>query len=256
MKTLFKFALLFTLVALPFASCQDEVGTVPGTDKTPVITVKQYEVSENDTPENDIRLRVYSNAAVSDVRYLAQLKEEKEKLQLNDEDYAKYVAEHGTKIDVKPSSAYDLLIKGLRGEYVISVVSQRNGGWQLSSVPFSGYDYKTLGTYVFTGNNPIFKGGQDVQVEYSAIGNSYRVKDIWSEGSYLVFSPKADGSVDFSAAQFSTGVEHPTYKLISAVPVVGKSTYDEATKSFTLVLDYRVAAGSFGVKVEKLAPKN
>lgn len=241
-------SLTLSLLALSlFTACSEDEGTTPGSDSTPVATVYQYTAGEGYNADNDCLLRVATNAAAKETYYLAELKTAKEARKMTDAQYAEYVAQNGTKLDVAVSSYKDFYITDLHGLYVVTVVAVNGGTRTAQSVEFAGLDYKPYGKGTYTSN--FFGDTWEVDVEYSEVGNRYRIANNWTDGYGFAFSP--DGSkVTVYPTTTETGYVHPSYGMVS-VSDQG-STYDEGTKTFTFNFKWTVAAGSFGNYAETL----
>ena len=77
MKNIFERLTLMLLPLALFAACQEDEGTDPGHDSTPIATVYEYTAGDGYNADNDCRFRVATNSATQEVYYLAQLDEEK-----------------------------------------------------------------------------------------------------------------------------------------------------------------------------------
>ena len=69
-KYIYGMAMVLSVVAL-FTSCKEEEGTEPGNDSSPVVTLFQESVTSGMNADNDVLVRVATNAAVKSVYYLA-----------------------------------------------------------------------------------------------------------------------------------------------------------------------------------------
>ena len=85
MKNIFGRLTLMLLSLTMFAACQEDEGTDPGHDSTPVATVYEYTAGDGYNADNDCRFRVITNSAVQEVYYLAQLNDEKKALSMTDQ---------------------------------------------------------------------------------------------------------------------------------------------------------------------------
>ena len=170
-----------------FAACQEDEGTDPGHDSTPVATVYEYTAGDGYNADNDCRFRVITNSAVQEVYYLAQLNDEKKALNMTDQQYADYVVEKGTKLDLKAASDTDVYVKDLHGLYDITVVAVRGNTKTQQTIQFAGLDYKPYGQGTWTSS--FFGGSWKVDVEYSSVGNRYRIKSLYEDGYGFSFSP-------------------------------------------------------------------
>lgn len=248
MKKIFERLALMLLSLTLFAACQEDEGTDPGHDSTPVASVYEYAVGDGYNADNDCRFRVATNAATQEVYYLAQLDEEKKALNMTDQQYADYVVEKGTKIDVKASSDADVYVKDLHGLYDITVVAVKGNTKTLQSFQFSGIDYKPLGQGTWT--SVMFGSSWKVDVEYSTVGNRYRIKSLYKDGYGFSFTPNGSNVTVYPNGAIETGYIHATYGMVSITDQ--GSTYNAASKTFTFNFKFTVSAGSFGTKVETL----
>ena len=250
MKKIMEKAALSLLLLVLFAACREDLGTLSGSDSTPVATIYQYAAGSGYNFENDCCLRVVTNSAVKETYYLAELKSAKEDRKMTDEQYAEYVVKNGTKLDVEASNYKDFYITGLYGSYVVTVVAVNGGTRTLQTTSFDGSVYKPLGTGTYTSS--FFGDTRTVNVEYSEVGNRYRIVDNWSAGHGFSFSPNGS-KVTLYPQTISTGIAHPNYTRFGVVSVTDQgSTYDAASKTFTFSFKFSVSAGSFGVKTETL----
>ena len=150
MKNIFERLALMLLSLTLFAACQEDEGTDPGNDSTPVASVYEYAAGDGYNADNDCRFRVATNSATQEVYYLAQLDEEKKAMKMTDQQYADYVVEKGTKIDVKAASDADVYVKDLHGLYDITVVAVNGNTKTQQSFQFAGLDYKPYGQGTWT----------------------------------------------------------------------------------------------------------
>ena len=143
MKNIFERLALMLLSLTMFAACQEDEGTDPGHDSTPVASVYKYTAGDGYNADNDCRFRVITNSAVQEVYYLAQLNDEKKALNMTDQQYADYVVEKGTKLDLKAASDTDV--------YVTCTDSTTSPWWLSAATPrrsklFSSPDWTTSPT--------------------------------------------------------------------------------------------------------------
>ncbi len=98
----------------------------------------------------------------------------------------------------------------------------------------------------------MFGASWDMILEFSPATKTYRLSDLIEEGYDYLFTVAENGVITQSPkTAVQTGYMHPTYGMISYQLQDG-SAYDAATDTYTFLLKYTVAAGSFGVKTEKL----
>ena len=242
--------ILFGLLA--FTACTEEEGSTPGGDSQPSMSVVELTAAAPLNPDNDCVLRILTNNRVKEVYYLAETTATKEARGLSDDAYADYVVANGTKLtldtDLQTGGQYsDLTIINLHGLYSVAVVAVNGNTKTMQIKAFAGLDYQPLGTGTYASN--FFGDTWDVEVEYSEVGNRYRIADCWYDGYGFAFSPNGS-NVTIYPSKVETGYVHRTYGMVSATDT--GSTYDEATKTFTFAFKWTVAAGSFGVYKEYL----
>lgn len=248
MKKHFNNLMLVLLGVVAFTACSADEGQEPGSDSTPIATVYQYTASGDYNPDNDCFFRVSANSATNEAYYLADLKEEKEARNMSDVDYANYVVSNGKKLDnISGASIQDVYITDLHGEYVVSVVAVKGGTKTIKSFDFAGLDYKPFGKGTYS--SEWFEDEWEVDLEYSVVGNRYRIANCWYDGYGFAFSPNGS-KVTVYPSKIETGDVHSKYGPVSANDT--GSTYDTETKTFTFAFKWTVSAGSFGVYNEYL----
>lgn len=231
-----KSILMAAVVATAFTACTEEEGQAPGNDSTPNVTFYQYEASGDYNPDNDLYFRFAANSATKDVYYLVEKQSDKEARNLSDDAYADYVVANGTKAEASAiGGSQDVIVTDLHGMYSIAVVATNGSLKKIVTSTFAGLDYKPLGT----GNyySDFFEEEWPVEVEYSEIGNRYRIVDNWYEGYGLVWT--VDGSTaSCIPTRTETGYVHSTYGMVYALDQ--GSSYDESTKTFTFNFRWQV----------------
>ena len=149
--------LIYSLLALPMlllGSCKEELGTEPGTDSNPVVTLYAYEPTDASlNPDNDVIVRFVANNKVTSVKYLllpsadatAMLdKADGEKTLLNE------VETKGTAVEnLKADNFVDITLTDIHGDYTIAAVA--NGRTLANRVTFFGLDWNvvTTGTFIY-----------------------------------------------------------------------------------------------------------
>ncbi len=241
------FLLVFTVIFA--SSCKEEQGTEPGNDPNPMITVYNYPVSKPNNPDNDIAIRVAANSKVNEGYYLAEKVTEKaERLKsLGEEGYKDYVVSNGKKIEgLAGNSSADMLLKGLIGEYKITIVGVGSGSKVSSEIFFDGLDWQNIGSGTFTSG---FLGKTWQQSLEQAKGKErYRLPNCYGDGYNILFIVNKDNTISFDKQE--TGYVHSKYGMVSFGPAASGSLKKD--KKFTLVGKFTVSAGSFGEKKEVL----
>ena len=110
--------------------------------------------------------------------------------------------------------------------------------------PVEDIEFVTYKNGVFT--SELFGGSWEQAMEVHATDkNLYRLPDYIAEGYDLLFYWDENTSeVAFAKGSWETGYVHSEYGMIMAY--AQSITYDEATKTFTFGVEYRVEAGTFG----------
>lgn len=146
------FAVLFMSAFI--TSCTEEEGTEPGGDGVPVITVYQYAASLPYNSDNDVALRIATNHKVTSAYYLAEpAADQQSRLEsLGEDGYARYVLENGTEVEgISGNTTVDVVVTGMSGPYVITIVGTDGSALSSRSVEFTGLAWEDVvdGTYVF-----------------------------------------------------------------------------------------------------------
>ena len=248
MKKYIESVMLMLLGAVVFTACSADEGQTPGSDSKPVATLYQYSASGDYNPDNDCYIRVSANSATKEAYYFAELTEAKNARNMTDAQYADYVVENGTKLSgIAGASEQDVYITDLHGLYSVAVVAVNGNTKTMQTTEFAGLDYQTLGVGTYT--SEFFGEAWAVNVEYSEVGNRYRIADCWYDGYGFAFSPSG-ANVTVYPSKTETGYVHSVYGMVSVTDT--GSSYDASTKTFTFAFKWTVALGSFGVYNEYL----
>lgn len=244
--------LFLSLLAMTaMTACKEDPGTTPGGDSTPNAVVYQYTAGDGYNADNDCFLRVTTNSATESVYYLAELTSAYEARKQSGEALAEYVVANGQKIEgLGANASKDFYVTDLHGYYTISVAAVSGGSKTVKSTTFAGLDYKTIGTGTYS---PYFTaatgsvdadgnaiGDTEVKVEYSEVGDRYRITGAWTDGVQFSFSPSSGAVYPSSIV---TGALHPKYGAVSAT---AGTVSQEDDKTFVFTFTWRVSAGSFG----------
>lgn len=242
MKRYFDSFLTVLFVGLAFMACKEENGTEPGGDSTPVATLYHFDASGDYNPDNDCFIRVSANSATQSAYYLAELVSDAEARNMSKEQYADYVVSNGTKLDqISGASEQDVYITGLKGLYTVSVVAVNGNTRTIQQTEFAGLDYQPVGKGTYA--SEFFNDQWEVDVEYSEIGNRYRITNCWYDGYGFAFSPSGT-NVTLYPSKTETGYVHAKYGMVSVTDQ--GSSYDPEKKEFTFVFKWTVSAGSLG----------
>lgn len=229
-----------------FASCSPDEGTEPGSDKNPVATVFTYSSpGDGYNADNDVHFRVVTNSKASEVKYLAELTSAKEARNMTDDQYADYVEQNGTSVEVGANNYKDVYLTDLHGIYTITVVNNSKIASQFS---FSGLNFTDWGTGTFTSD--FFGGSWEVKIQHSDVGDRYRVFSLYTYEGYNLDFTINGSSVSVVNSPVETGYVHSRYGMISVYD--GGCTYDSSSSTVTFNFTFRVSAGSFGSYAETL----
>lgn len=192
--------IFYSLLALPMllmGSCKEEMGTEPGTDPNPAVTLYTYTpADENLNPDNDVTVRFSTNSATREVYYLVEDAAEVDKaIEAGSEDtYIQKVLNSGSKISVNGAESVEVDITGIAGlKYILAVASNGSAGQKLSKIAFRGLEWE----YVLDGSlmyGPTFvPQGADATLEICTTDkNLYRIKNAFGEGYHMKFELLAD----------------------------------------------------------------
>lgn len=101
-----------------------------------------------------------------------------------------------------------------------------------------------------TFTSSMFGDSWAVIMDYSPSLAAYRLNDLIENGYDLLFSVNEDGGlVQIPTDPVKSGYDHSTYGMIS-MQIQAGSAFDATSDTYTLMLKYTVAAGSFGTKEE------
>ena len=214
MKKLF-YIISATAVLLSFAACQEEVGSVPGSDGKPFVTSYQYAPPKGYNSDEDVQIRFVKNDKVESAKFLVELKSAKDTAIAHDGEkaYIKKVLEEGTAIEFV-DGVCDTVLVGLANYYDITVVAVNGSKKAMSAITYAGLAWKpgVMGKYTFSGNSKVALvlptyGGVDpvVDVEFQQCEFDdalYRFKDLYGAGKSLKIRLTGEDPVDDGRGPF------------------------------------------------------
>ncbi len=287
-KHISKFFMMMAVLALA-ASCTEDEGTAPGSDKAPAVSVYQYATTPPNNPDDDATLRIASNSNTQAVYYFAELTSAKDARNMTDDQYAQYVEQKGTKVTLAADSTAggtyaDIVVKDLKGENTISVVAIHGNRRFLRSISFTGLEWVdvTKGTYYFS---TTAQKCLDVGPEQSTIlqylktdPTQYRFEDLYGKGYPLKMTMTKntgkDANDDLTFLRVDTQslpISYGSYGTISVRDIAtwqNNESYATTTSlgcymytnkyknNIFLTLQYSVSAGSLGYDVDSFVPAN
>ncbi len=187
---------VLALGLIGMTACSDEEGTTPGGDSQPTATIYTYTVSTPNNPDNDLSLRIAANDKAQEVYYEAVKASELEGL--TEDAIINHVISNGTKVELEENQQHggrfaDVLVKGMFGDYIISVVAASGNAKTLSQVSFTGLDWKDIvsGTWYFASAIAPAFGVSELPTVLQVCTTDdhlFRLKDLFGEGYSMKFS--------------------------------------------------------------------
>lgn len=186
-------------VGITLSSCQEKLGTEPGNDALPYVTVYDYApegaMYDSDT---DARLRFVSNGKVTEAKYLIEPTATKTAfIEENGEDaYIQKILENGTAINFDDNGMFEVTATDMSGSNDISVAASDGTNKVLCSHNFYGIPWDTEngieGTYNIRVANAASAAGASsfpaVLQRHAVDETTYRVKGAYGPGSKLTFT--------------------------------------------------------------------
>ena len=132
------------VVSLSLASCVEELGTTPGNDSQPVVTVYSYNPSAEYDGDTDQRVRFVSNGKVEKAYFLIDKKADKDALIASQGEaaYMDKVVSQGQQINFT-DGIFEAMATNMPGAYDISAVAISGSDRTLRSVTFNGIAWDT-----------------------------------------------------------------------------------------------------------------
>ena len=280
-------AFLGLAAAFCMTSCSEEDGTNPGSDGKPVVTIYQYDSSSSfdagDDYDSDVDccIRFATNSASQAVYYLAETADEfnANYAELGKEGYMNYVVNNGTKVeDLTGAGEKEVVLKNLKGAYVIAAVATRGGSKTLSTVSFEGANWETVavGTYYFTVLGGLgLDATEGVQLQRLASDETkWRFNSVFGNGRHMNITmmpgytgEDEDGEYNFFRVPSQTiGLNYGSYGAISVrdigywqgddsfVTVGGYESGMYEDYSCFIFVQYFVSAGNLGYDYDYFVP--
>lgn len=202
--------------AFCLTSCSEEEGTAPGGDSQPNVTIYKYTPALPYNADNDVLLRLVANDQTEEVFYLVEdtANYNTRYAQLGEAGYNQYVVENGDTAKIgyekyeeldtlgnvvsstditSGSKAAEVIVTGLLGQNVITVVAKSGNSLKSAKTTFAGIRWKDVveGTYNFANGNMQFLFGAEstetlLQVDEDD-PTSFRFKDLFGPGYSMKF---------------------------------------------------------------------
>ncbi|MDE7419779.1 MAG: hypothetical protein K2N35_06185 [Muribaculaceae bacterium] len=175
---------IMTLAAAPMLwACSADMGTDPGTDPQPAVTLYTYAPAEGN-PDNDVTVRFVTNSRASSVKYL--LLPSSDAATLDEGQLLSKVESEGKPVENLGSNSYaDITLTDIHGAYTIAAVA--NGTTLGNKATFTGLSWNLIKEGVFYLNNsalPVESTETALEV-CSTDPKLYRIRDAFGEGYSL-----------------------------------------------------------------------
>ena len=262
------------VVSLSLASCVEELGTTPGNDTQPVVTVYNYSPSSEYDGDTDQRVRFVSNGKVEKAYFLIDKKADKDAMiaAQGEAAYMDKVVSQGQQINFT-DGVFEAMATNMPGTYDISAVAVSGSNKTLRSATFNGIAWDTNSSiegtyYVQRANIQGVVGGNAfaaVLQRHSTDANLYRIKGAFGPGTKITirtidkYGEDADGVYQFfRIPEQATPFTYGSYGAISVRDVgywqgddawvlsngYESGMYEDGT--CFLCIQYYVSAGSLG----------
>lgn len=185
-KTMKKYLyLLFAaFVATTMVACTEKVGTEPGNDPNPVVTIYTLAAPADYDPDQTVALRLAPNNKVDKMYILAELKATKDAYikEKGEDAYANYVVQNGSEVSLE---SLDVVIPELMGLHAITVVALDKAGNKFSyETTYKGILWIDAGqAYIFQNmcHNGVAYFNGYVNVQRQDDCNIFRVVDMYHQ---------------------------------------------------------------------------
>lgn len=186
--------------SLGFVACEEESGTVPGNDNSPVVTIYQYDVELPYNADNDTRLRFAANNKVTEAYYVVEKSSEVNSFieKSGKEAYMNHVVENGKSLTgLSVGADLDIVLTDIYGSYTIAAVAVNGNNKTLSTVVFVGLEWDDVnsGTYTFFEKAATAMGVSSAHTTLQHCVSDpqlYRFKDLYGAGYSLKFTTMPD----------------------------------------------------------------
>ena len=261
-----------------FSACQEKEGTEPGNDSKGTITVYNYAASDEYNPDEDVRMRVINNGKVTQAKYLAELKKEKEAfIATKGEDaYLQKVLSEGTALTFT-DGVCETTVQGLRDAYTVTVVgTDASNNISSGAFNFTGVAWTTVAKGTFTSNRAaVLFGQQPFETELQVMDadpTMYRIKNAYGKLYHLSFTVMEDSEDEDEGGKFvsfrvpSTATPY-TYGSYGAVSVrdlgywqdnIDYAYWNQLYEDNYVIayVQFYVAAGSLGYNTDIFEPES
>lgn len=216
----FLYLLFAAFVATTMVACTEEVGSEPGNDPNPVVTIYDIDCPADCDPDQTAALRLAPNNKVAKMYILAELKAQKDAFvkEKGEAAYADYVVQNGSEVS---KENLDVVIPELMGLHAITVVATDAAGKKFSyETSYKGILWIDAGEALVWQNmchNGVAYFSGAVKVQRQDDCNTFRVIDMYHQlgGSAVPSNPGSVLTFEFDAnhklVSFGTSYEPYIY---------------------------------------------
>lgn len=274
-----KYIIISAIAVLALASCQKEVGTLPGNDAAPYALVGTSSAGEGYDPDCDVKLRFTGNSVAEEMYYLIEKTADKDAREMDDAAYADYVVENGTKLDpvvseYDGSKTQDVIAQNVFGDNTISVVAVGGGKKYIAYATFTGVQWTTLATGTLSSEKMMALGLTAKATKLQRceqVPGLYRFPNLYAEGYHYQFKLATEALEDsYGDTYYEVTVEGQeiglTYGSYGAISVRDVATWqgNDAYRVYNVYYpdynyvciwaQYYVAAGNLGYGDDEFNP--
>lgn len=184
MKALKEYIMILAAAPMLWA-CSADMGSEPGTDPNPAVTLYTYAPAEGN-PDNDVTVRFVTNNKTSSVKYL--LAPSADVKDLSDAQLISKVESEGKTVDNLGGDSYaDITLTDIFGDYTIAAVA--NGSSLGNRVTFTGLSWELVKEGTFYYNNdivPAVAGIESVEASLEICttdASLYRINGVFGNGT-------------------------------------------------------------------------
>lgn len=176
---------ILMLAAAPMLwACSADMGSEPGTDPDPAVTLYSYAPAGDYNPDNDITVRFVTNNKVTSVKYL--LAPSADVKDLSEGQLLSKVESEGKTVENLGGNSYaDVTLTDIHGDYVIAAVA--NGSSIGNRISFTGLSWETLkeGTFILNNDNIPVESTEAALEICTTDPKLYRIRDAFGKGYSL-----------------------------------------------------------------------
>lgn len=275
--------ILAAAVLMFSAACTEQLGTDPGTDPGPKVTIYQYSPGDGYNSDEDVALRFVTNGKAEKLYYLVELLADKEAFVANNGSvaYADKVISEGVEVSSDALTSYNDTLTGLAGTYAVTAAAIAGSKKELSESVFYGLSWKTMSTGTYTFSVLSSMGLEPAKTEFQVCEtdpNLFRFKDVFKPGYSLkvVALPDYTNTDDYGTYTYcrvpvqDTGFTYGDYGAIGVRDIgywQGDASYvtdggyescyytDGPEKGYLYIfVQYYVSAGNLGYDYDSYVP--